>query len=494
MIKEVEKYDLVIIGGGPAGTPVAFEYGSLNPNKKILLIDKLGKLGGECLFEGCIPSKILVESGVYYNSFKKSQDFGIKASSEHPHLIWKDVVKRKVNILEKRSNAALNKLKSLKNVVLKKGIASFIDNNSIKINLTDENKEEIIGFKKVVIATGTRTYIPPITGNGVNKVWTNNEFFRDLIHPKDITIIGDGPIGIELSQILSNLDVKVNLIGNLDYILPMIDRDFSQLVLDRINNNSNINLILNANVSNIDYNDNEFEVKYEQNGDIKIINSSYVLMATGRTPNIENLNLEAVGIKYNKKGIIVDKYLQTSNKNIYAGGDVIFEGPQFAHTATYEAHIMSQNLFFGRNKFNVDFDKNSWVLFSEPNVVSAGLNETQAKNKGHNIITGIYDYSTDAKSQIDNEALGFLKFIVDKKTLRIIGVNIITPNAQSISGEASLIVANKINLKDLVSTIHPHPTLSESFTVLAKMMMGDIIKERMKNPMFKIGFFLKKWF
>jgi len=172
---------------------------------------------------------------------------------------------------------------------------------------------------------------------------------------------------------------------------------------------------------------------------------------------------------------------------------VILHGPQFAHTAAYEAHILTQNLFFGRNKFKVNYDKNSWVLFSEPNIVSAGISEEKAIEKGYDVITGLYDFSIDAKSQIENADYGFTKFIVNKKNLKILGVTIATPNAQSISGEAALLISKEVTLKELVSVIHPHPTLSESFTFLAKTMMGKIIQEQMKSPMFKIGFFIKKY-
>ena len=487
------KYDLLIIGGGPGGTPVAMEYASLYPNKKILLVDKLGKLGGECLFEGCIPSKILLKSGEEYLNRNEAIDFGIKNSNEKPKLIWKDVVRRKVNILEKRSNATLHNLNSLRNVTLIKGITKFIDKNSVRIELVDTNEKKIVTFEKAVIGTGSRTFIPPFKGNGLDKVWTNNEFFRDLEHPKTLTIIGDGPIGIELTQILANLDFKINLIGNRSSILHMVDKEFSQIVLEKIKENKNINLILNANVSEVNFNNNFFDVIYSQNGKVKNVNSEKVLIATGRTPNIEELSLDKANVKFDRKGIIVDNYLQTTNRNIYAAGDVILNGPQFAHTAAYEAHIIAQNLFFGRNKFKVNYDKNSWVLFSEPNVVSAGISEEKAIEKGYDVITGLYDFSIDAKSQIENADYGFMKFVVNKKNLEIIGITIATPDAQSISGEAALLISKRVTLKELVSVIHPHPTLSESFTFLAKMMMGKIIQEKMKNPMFKIGFFVKKY-
>ncbi len=491
MTRENVIYDLVIIGGGPAGTPVAIEYASIHPDKKIILIDEKGKLGGECLFGGCIPSKILEASGKHLKDLEKLSSFGIKLNGAHPALIWADVIRKKKKILSSRSVEASNKAKFFDNITIKKGTASFA-NKTCLILKTAQGKEKVF-FKKAVIGTGSRTSVSEFKGSGIDKAWTNKELFDKMELPSSITIIGDGPEGIEFAQIFSRFKVKVNLIGISNNILPMIDPEFSKLLLNRIKNDNKISLILNANVTKIDFENKTFEVKYEQSNSKKTVKSSNVLIATGRIPNLENLKLENAKIRYNNKGIIVDKYMQTTNKNVYAAGDVVAGTPMFAHTASYEAHIISQNLFIGRNRIKTNLDKNSWVLFSDPNIVSAGISESQAKERGIDIITGTYRYSIDAKSQIDDEAFGYLKYIVDKKTLQIIGISIITANAQTISGEAALIVSNKLTLENLVNTIQPHPTLSESFTFLAKSMMGDIIKKRTNSPLFRIGIFLKRW-
>ncbi len=486
----MKKYDLVIIGAGPGGTPIANEYALMHKNKKVLLIDKKGELGGECLFDGCIPSKILEVSGKYVNTKNKLAELGVIQSDSD--INWQTIVQRKKDILAKRTKAAKTQLLSLENVDIIKGLAFFGDKNHIIVKKNDIEIE--IQFEKAVVATGSRTFVPPFTGDGVKKAWTNKEFFDTMELPKDITIIGDGPIGIEMSQILSTLGVSVNLIGNRDVILPMIDKRYSDIILDKLKSDKNINLLLNVQVDEINFGDDKFDVIYTNDKKEKQnIKSSKVFIATGRTPNIESLQLEKAEINFEKRGVVVDEYLQTTNKNVYACGDVALHFPQFAHTAMYGAHTIAQNLFFERNKFKVDFDKNSWVLFSNPNFASAGLSEQQAKDKGFDVIVGEYDYSTDAKAQIENEDLGFLKFIVDKKTMRIVGINIIGENIHSIAGESALIVAQKMTLQDLISVIHPHPTMSESYTTLAKMMMGHIMHTKMENPMFKVGFTIKKW-
>jgi len=486
-------YDLIIIWGGPAGTPIAMEYATLNPYKKILVVDKKWVLWWECLFDWCIPSKILEVSWKYIEDESKLNNLWLRHSKTI--INWEKVVKKKKEILSKRSKAATQKLLSFWNIELYKGNAVFINENTIKINKNKDLLNEKFKFKKAVIATWSRTFISPFKGNWIKYLWTNDILFDKMELPKSLTIIWAWPIGVELSQILANYKVKVNLISHSSSILSMVEKKYSNIILNEIKANKNINIILNSDVKKIDYNNEEFSIEYKNkdtNENITI-NSSKVLISTGRTPNIEELQIKNAKINFDKKGIITNNYLQTSNKNIYAAGDVVKWFPNFAHTASYGAHIITQNLFFGRNKFKTNFNKNSWVLFSDPNFASAGLSETEAIKLWYNIIVGEYDYSIDAKAQIEEEDKWYLKYIVNKQNLKIIGIQILHKSANINAGEAALIVSKEVTLLDLVNSIHPHPTLSESFVFLAKDMMWNIMKKRMKNPLFKIGFLIKKW-
>ena len=479
----LKHYDLVVIGGGPAGTPVAIEYAKLNRDKRIALIDIHGELGGECLFDGCIPSKIMEITAKQIRQMHTLKEFGITLDNSHYNLAWEKIVERKAQILSRRSGAAKEVLLSLENVDLLKAKASFVSNDTILADFNDQHKEQII-FKKCVIATGSTAFVPHFEGNGVDKVWTNEDFFETMELPKSMSIIGDGPIAIEFAQILATLGSKINLIGRKASILKHVDADFASKMLTVLQNDPNINLILEASVSNIDY-DTSFTVHYKQDTQEKKVTSERVLIATGRTPNITTLGLEKVDVTYDKGGIRTNASLQTSNSNIFANGDVVEGFPRFAHTAQYGAHTLAQNLFLEHNLFKVDYDKNSWVLFSEPNIAMAGISEEEALKRGIEVIVDHYDYSIDAKSQIEGFDNGQLKYVVDKKSHVILGVSIMTNEANAIAGEAALIVANKLTLNNLVSTIHPHPTLSESFSVLAKQMMGKVMLKKLENPLIK---------
>jgi len=474
-----KEYDLVVIGGGPGGTPVAMEYAGMNPDKKVAIVETKGKLGGECLFDGCIPSKIMKASAHQLLEIRKSKNLGIHIEGIDTSKVWETIKQRKNKILAMRTKGAYNKLVSFGNIDLIKGKASFESKNTILVN------DEKIKFERCVIATGSKPFIPPFKGNGVDKVWTNQIFFEKMEFPESLTIIGDGPIAIEFAQILSTLGTKITLIGMANSILTMIDDEFSNIVLEKIKANGNIELILDAMAKEINYDNDEFEVIYSKGDTITTVKSKRVLVATGRVANVGELNLEKAEIAYNKMGIHVNEHLETTTEKIYANGDIVSGFPKFAHTATYGSHIIAKNLHLEHNLAKANLDNNAWVLFSEPNIAVAGLTEKEAKKREIEIITGLYDFKIDAKLQVDGYEEGVLKFIVKKSNLQILGVEIALNDANAIGGEAALIVAQKITLKDLTNVIHPHPTYVESFTVLAKEMMGKIMKEKMKKPLVK---------
>ncbi|MDF1877614.1 NAD(P)/FAD-dependent oxidoreductase [Sulfurimonas sp. SAG-AH-194-L11] len=480
---QTNQYDLIIIGGGPAGTPVAMEYAKLNPEKKIALLDALGELGGECLFDGCIPSKIMQVSAKSIDNIARLEEFGIELEDKHYKLAWEKIVQRKEFILSKRSNTAKDVLATLTNVQLIKARARFLNEKSIEITKEDDTTE-ILVFDKCVIGVGSKAHKIHFEGNANDKILDNETFFDRMEFPKSLSIIGSGAIAVEFAQILATLGCKINLFSRSNTILKNIDAEASALILKTLQENKNINVILNAHIKKVMF-ENEFTIHYFKDGITQEISSQKVLSATGRVANIEHLALDKADVEVEKSAIVTDKHLQTSNKSIYANGDVVARFPKFAHTAQYGAHTIAQNLFLEHNLLSIDFDKNSWVLFSEPNVAMVGISEKEARKRGLEILVDKYEFAIDAKAQIEAHDSGFVKYVVDKDSKVILGITIVAYEANSIAGEAALIVANRLTLSNLISTIHPHPTLSESFSVLAKMMMGKIMQEKLKNPLVK---------
>ena len=357
---------------------------------------------------------------------------------------------------------------------------------------TEDGMQEV-NFEKALIATGSHSFIPSYEGTGLDKIWTNNIFFAEMQRPKSLSIIGTGAIAVEFAMILSELGVEINLFSRKDKILKNIDTEAASFLLKRLQENPMINVLLNADITRVDFEDDTFEISYTQESVEKKITSHRVLSAAGRVANIASLNLEKAGVEVSKKGIIVSKHLQTSNPHIYANGDVVDGFPKFAHTAQFSAHTIAQNLFLEHNLFSVDYDINSWVLFSNPNIMMAGLSEDEARQKDMDVVIDTFDFATEAKSQIRSEDYGYLKFVVEKSSKKIVGISMMHEEAHSAGGEAALIVANGMTLKDIISSIHPHPTISEAYVMLAKQMMGALMLELLKKPIVQNILKIERW-
>ncbi len=466
-----ENYDVLVIGGGPGGTPAAMQLAS--GGKKVLLVEKSGKLGGACLFVGCIPSKIVKHAADEYVSTSRTA-FGGQAVAEDRSVVWRNIRATMDRILSSRSDAALQRVNRIPGLTFAAGTARFISNHKVEIE-ESTGKKSSRTFEQAVISTGSAPSIPPFGGNSAQNVLTSEMLFGQDALPESLVIIGGGPIGVELAQMLAKLNVKCTIIEMLDTILHgIVEPEFVDRLTQKLHE-SNVGVYASSKVLEIKRSGGDFYTSFtDAQGDIKTIQSHQVMVAAGRLPNVEDLNLEATGIQFSQRGIAVNEYLETHVKGIYATGDVI-PGPKFAHTATYEAHVAAANILKG-NVQRADFSKNSWVLFSDPEVASVGYTQAEAVHQGREIITGSYNYEIDAAAQISGNPFGALKFVVDKKTRQIIGVHIFTRGASSIIGEAALIVSGKLTLQDVALAIHPHPTLTEAFGILAINMLAMLAK------------------
>ena len=463
-----KEFDVVVIGGGPGGTPAAIELAT--KGKKVLLVEKSGKLGGACLFVGCIPSKIIKHSADEYSYAKRKAPVSDSPEKDRGKY-WVEIQKNLDHILTSRSGAAVEGIKKLSNLSFASGTARFISNSEVEITQYDNNVY-IAGFKYAIIATGASSSIPPFKGNAVNQVLTSETVFSRDTLPGSLVIIGGGPIGIELAQMFAKLDVKCTVIEVMDTILSgVVEPEFVQGITDKLKN-SGVDIYTSSKILEINSVNGKFSTTFvDLDGTKRTLDSEQVLVSAGKTPNTSGLNLDSTGITYTPKGITVNEHLETSVKGVYATGDVI-QAPKFAHTATYETHLVAANILTN-NSVKADFTKNSWVLFSDPEIASAGYTEKEAVSRGFDVVTGLYDYKIDAVTQINGDPFGFMKFVVDRKSTVIVGVHVFVKDAASIVGEAALIVSKGLTLLDVAQAIYPHPTLSEAYGFLAlKMLSG----------------------
>ncbi len=450
-------YDLIVIGAGPGGTPAAMAAAQFG--KKVLLVDKRGEPGGECLFEGCIPSKILENAANRYAMLKAAEGFHVELKSP-PQIHWKEVLEEKARIIRMRAMGAMKRIEALPSLEFRKGTARFVDDHTVEVD------GERIGFDHAIVATGATAHLPPLKGEGVARAWTNADVFKSAEIPKEIAFIGAGAISCELVQMFAKLGTRCHILERGPRILKRIDEQ-SALIVQKQMMEQGIDVILNVGFDEISGGPGEYTIHYTRDGTARSLEVPTLLIATGRAPNVEGLGLEAAGVDYDRHGIVTDEGMQTSQPHIYAVGDCA-TGPRFAHWATYQAGIAVHNIYAPARKRQVEPSKLAWVLFSDPQIASAGLSEAEARAQGLEVTTELYDYAVDARAQIDHATEGILKFVVQKGSGRILGVQVVGPEASSLSGEAALIVSRKMTMMEVMDAIHPHPTYTEAFGNLAR--------------------------
>ena len=465
----IKKSDLAVIGGGPGGVPPALFL--LSQGRSVCLFEKSGNLGGTCLFEGCIPSKIFIESAKRFTSLGKMSHFGIEIDSA-AKVNWAKVLQRKKEILTRRSQAALNNLKKFLNFNFIAQEAKLAGPN--KVEYLNNGQKEIVEAKNIIIASGSVSFIPPI--EGIDLAITSEELLNIDHIPESMAIIGAGPIGIEAATMFSQLGTKCTIIEMLPRILPNVDREPAEFLEGILRESKAIELFTSGKVLAIKNKNGVKEVSFEYEGKLQKAEAELVLVCVGRRPNVEGLGLEDAGIEFDRKGIKVNEFLETTQKGVYACGDVI-GGYMYAHTSTYEGLICAKNILMGNKvKLNYAYPP-AGLVFSEPEIASCGLTEDEAGKKNVDFISAKYPYKIDARAQIAEGAQGFIKFIVDKKTQKILGVHIIGPDASNLISEAALIVKLGATLQQLADTIHPHPSLSEGMGILAKQMLAQLAQK-----------------
>lgn len=456
-------YDLIVIGGGAGGFVSAKLANGLG--KKTAIIEK-SKLGGQCTWHGCIPSKALIKAGKVINDLKKMGDFGLRLKT--PLSIETNNVMPYVrSIVNKVYNSHLPESFEETGINIISGEPSFADNHHIKIN------EKILSAENFMISTGSRAFIPPI--DGINEVpyLINDTFFGLKVLPGSMIILGGGPIGIELAQALSRLGVNVTVVEMMDRILFREDKELGERLSEKLKNEG-LNLLTGTKALKISM-DRKIKLKVEnkekQNYDIS---ADSVLIAAGRVPNIEDLELEKAGVQYTKNGISTDNRLKTTASNIFACGDVV--GPyQFSHIAEYQAVAAVTNMFLPVRK-SIDYRNIIWCTFTDPELAHAGLTEEEARSEyGDKIKIYRMGYDKIDRGKVDLTGEGIAKFICDGK-YNLIGAHILGERAGEIIHEAQLAKTLGIPFNKIQSVIHAYPSYSDVLKQSAKLCYIDNLR------------------
>ncbi|MFW5687875.1 MAG: dihydrolipoyl dehydrogenase [Bacteroidota bacterium] len=458
-----QEYDVVVIGGGPGGYAAAFKAADLQ--LKVALVDPEENPGGVCLYRGCIPSKALLHLVKLKKEAEEAKKIGLDFGKAKVNLDkvreWKDQVITNLT-------SGLGQLSKQRKIEYIRGFAEFKDEHTLEINNDQKQK---ISFKNAIIATGSRAIAVPDLNADSDRVMFAEQALNLEEIPESLLVIGGGYIGLEIGTVYQLLGARVTIAEMTDSLMPGADPDLIR-IYSKTNKDFFSEVRLNTKVIDLEESGNKvlitFQVKENQH---ESQGFDKVLMAIGRKPNTENLNLQSVSVDTDEKGFIkVNKQRKTSQPNVYAIGDVAGE-PMLAHKATHEG-IIAAEVIAGAN---IAYEPKAIpaVVFTDPEIAWCGLTEVEAKKQKKEIKILKFPWAASGRAQSLGRSDGLTKLIVEPETERVLGVGIVGLQAGDMIAEGVLAVEMAALAKDLALSIHPHPTLSETIMEAAEQLYGS---------------------
>ncbi|MEH1839059.1 MAG: mercuric reductase [Nostoc sp.] len=476
-------YDLVVIGAGTAGLVVAAGAAGLDLGLKVAIIEK-HLMGGDCLNVGCVPSKTIIRSARVVGEIWDAQNLGVNIPQHNIDVDFPKVMARMRRIRAGIShNDSAERFQNL-GVDVFLGSGRFATKNTVKVD------DKTLRFKKAVIATGTRAAQLSIPGIEKAGYLTNETVFSLIQRPERLAVIGGGPIGCELAQAFRRLGSEVVLFHNGSHLLNKEDAEAAK-ILQQVLISEGIRVVLNSKLEEVVTVTEGKRLYFSSNGHRDSVTVDEILVGAGRSPNVEGLNLEAVGVKYdNCQGVKVNDYLQTTNSKIYAAGDICMNW-KFTHAADAAAQIVIKNTLF--SPFGIGRSKLSslvmpWVTYTDPEIAHVGLSEHEAQKLGIEVTTINIPFSSVDRAIADGEESGFLKIHHKKESDEIIGATIVASHAGEMISVVTTAMVNKIGLSKLSSVIHPYPTQAEAIKKAADAYRRTLLKSNTKKL---LGFLTK---
>lgn len=465
----MERCDICIIGAGSGGLSVAA--GAAQLGRKTILIEK-GEMGGDCLNAGCVPSKALIAAAARAQTMRESSAFGIdaeaKIDSERVHLHVRNIIEE---IAPNDSQERFEKL----GVKVIRAPARFIDARTV------EAGDAKIRARRFVIATGSRPAIPPIPGLESVPYFTNDTIFGKDFIPPHLAIIGGGPVGLELAQAHRRLGAKVTLI-EMARILPHEDEEAVAVVRAALVREG-VRILEYTGATAIRKTDNGVSIQIVSLHGSEVLEASHILVAAGRKPNIEELNLEAAGIAAGASGITVDHRLKTTNARAYAIGDVT-PAPRFTHVANYHAGLVIRHALF-RMPVRADYAAIPRVTFTDPELAQVGLTEAEARARHTRVTTARADFAQNDRAVIERRGEGFAKLVLDSKG-RILGATIVGAHAGELIQPWVMAISQRTKLSAMAAMTVAYPTLSEISKRAAGIHYAPLIFSRRAKALARV--------
>ncbi|OQA84505.1 MAG: Dihydrolipoamide dehydrogenase [Bacteroidetes bacterium ADurb.Bin234] len=460
-------FDLLVIGSGPGGYVAAIRASQLG--LKTAVVEK-ADLGGICLNWGCIPTKALMKSAQVFTYMKHAQNYGVVCEGE-VKADFEAMVKRSRGVAESMSKGIQYLLKK-NNIEVIQGHGKLTADKKVEVT-NNEGTITIYDAKHIILATGARSRILPNLPQDGRKIIGYREALTLPKLPESILVVGSGAIGSEFAFFYNSLGVKTTLVELLPNILPVEDEEISKQV-ERAFRKQGMKIMTEANVESVNVNNDRCFVSIkDKKGNLIETDVDIVLSAVGIQTNLENLGLETAGIQTEKGKIIVDDYYNTNVKGIYAIGDIV-HGPALAHVASQEAIVCVEKIA-GKHSETVDYKNIPGCTYTSPEVASVGMTEAKALAEGYEIKTGKFPFTASGKATAAGNRDGMIKVIFDAKTDLLLGCHMVGDNVTEMISEAVILRKAQMKAEDILSAVHPHPTMSEAVKEAVEAAYGEAI-------------------
>ena len=462
-------FDVIFLGGGPAGYVGAIRCAQLGLSTAV--VEREG-LGGTCVIWGCIPAKALLEAASIANRARHASDFGVNVGE----------VKTDYGVAMKRSRAVSNQnskgvefLFKKNKITWIKGTGTLSGKNTVSVKTADGKDEKHDAKKAVVVATGSRVRGLPQVGLELNKttIISSDEALILEKAPKSMIIVGAGAVGCEFADVFNAFGSQVTLIDVMPAILPLEDADSSKEV-ERAFKKRGITVLTGAKISNVKSAKNSVSMTVDAGGEKKDLTADVVLVAAGRSPNVEQIGLKEAGVQLTDRGFVkINERMETTAKGIYAIGDVAGP-PMLAHKGEHEGIVLAE-LLAGKSTHGMDYANIPNATYCHPEVASIGLTEQQCKDKKLDYKVGKFPFSANGRARTSGETEGFVKIIRDAKYGEILGAHIVGAHATELIHELVVARTNEYTVEEVDLAIHAHPTLSEAIAEAALDSVGKMI-------------------
>jgi pyruvate/2-oxoglutarate dehydrogenase complex dihydrolipoamide dehydrogenase (E3) component len=455
----VDRYNMVVVGAGSAGLVTAA--GAAGMGAKVALVER-HLMGGDCLNYGCVPSKAVLRAARAIADVKQAGSLGVKLPDEI-EIDFATVMERVRRLrADISANDSASRFREL-GVDVFLGSGQFTGPDALQVD------GHTLRFKRACIATGARPAVPPIAGLEEAGYLTNETVFGLTSLPPRLAVIGGGPIGCELSQAFARFGAEVFLLDTAPQLLGREDPEAAGLVEAALRRDG-VQRVTGATVNRVKTDGKAKTIHLTRNGSQQSVTVDEILVAVGRTPNLQDLGLDQAGVDYDERtGVKVDDMLRSSNSNIYAAGDIC-SSYKFTHAADAMARIVIQNaLFLGRAK--VSALTIPWCTYTDPELAHVGLTEQQARSQGLQVQIFTQQLAAVDRALLDGETEGMVKIVAKEGSDRILGATVVARHAGEMLGELTIAISAGLGLKEIAGTIHPYPTQSEAIKKLGDAYM-----------------------